>query len=134
MVYAEKLLRSTAKTMAPTSRLYDALNDFLRQCDIQWQDARHLKTLCWMIVGIIPSQNVHLNGFGVYVVSRAKLSQSHQHRFRRWLSNRRIQVVDVYHVLLQQSLSNWKRERLYLSLETTASADSLSKAVSSFSC
>jgi hypothetical protein len=62
--------------MASTSRLYNALNDFLRQCDIAWQDARHLQTLCWMIIGMIESQNVHLNRFGVYVVSRAQIAQS----------------------------------------------------------
>jgi hypothetical protein len=105
--------------MAPTSRLYNALNDFLRQCDIVWQDARHLQTLCWMIIGIIQSQNVHLNGFGVYVVSRAQLAQSHQRRFRRWLSNRRIDVVSAHQVLIQQALSQWQQERLYLSLDTT---------------
>ncbi len=105
--------------MAPTSRLYDALNDFLRQCDIVWQDARHLKTLCWMMIGMIQSQNVHLNGFGVYVVSRAQLAQSHQRRFRRWLSNRRIDVASAHHALVRQALCEWKRERLYLSLDTT---------------
>ena len=105
--------------MAPTSRLYNALNDFLRQCGIVWQDARHLQTLCWMMIGMIQSQNVHLNGFGVYVVSRAQLAQSHQRRFRRWLSNRRIDVVCAHQVLIQQALSHWKQERLYLSLDTT---------------
>ena len=105
--------------MASTSRLYNALNEFLRQCDIQWQDARHLQTLCWMIIGMIESQNVHLNGFGVYVVSRAQIAQSHQRRFRRWLSNRRIDVASAHHALVKQALSGWKNERLYLSLDTT---------------
>ena len=105
--------------MAPTSRLYNALNDFLRQCDIKWHDARHLQTLCWMVIGMIQSQKVHLNGFGVYVVSRAQVAQSHQRRFRRWLSNRRINVVLAHHLLIQQALSEWKSERLYLSLDTT---------------
>ncbi|WP_205369897.1 transposase [Thermoleptolyngbya sp. PKUAC-SCTB121] len=105
--------------MSPTSRLYDALNDFLRQCDIQWQDARHLQTLCWMIIGMIGSQNVHLNGFGVYVRSRAQMAQSHQRRFRRWLSNRRINVASAHHALIGQALSNWQTQRLYLSLDTT---------------
>ena len=71
--------------MAPTSRLYNALSRYLSQCDIQWQDVRHLQTLCWMMIGMIQSQNVHLNGFGVYVVSRAQVAQSYQRRFRRWL-------------------------------------------------
>lgn len=105
--------------MASTSRLYDALNDFLRQSDIVWQDARHLQTLCWMIIGMIESQNVHLNGFGVYVTSRAQIAQSHQRRFRRWLSNRRIDVVSAHHALVKQALSEWESERLYLSLDTT---------------
>lgn len=105
--------------MASTSRLYNALNDFLRQCDIVWQDARHLQTLCWMIIGMIESQNVHLNGFGVYVVSRAQIAQSHQRRFRRWLSNRRIDVASAHHALVRQALLGWQSERLYLSLDTT---------------
>jgi hypothetical protein len=29
-----------------------------------------------MIIGIIESQNVHLDGFGVYVLSRAQVAQS----------------------------------------------------------
>lgn len=105
--------------MSPTSRLYDALSQYLRQCNIEWQDVRHLQTLCWMIIGIIQSQNVHLNGFGVYVVSRAQVAQSHQRRFRRWLSNRRIDVVSAHHLLISQALCGWKSERLYLSLDTT---------------
>lgn len=105
--------------MTPTSRLYDALSRYLRQCEIEWQDVRHLQTLCWMIVGIIQSQNVHLNGFGVYVKSRAQCAQSHQRRFRRWLSNRRIDGASAYHRLIEQALSEWGNQRLYLSLDTT---------------
>lgn len=105
--------------MSPTSRLYDALSHYLSQCGIQWRDVRHLQTLCWMIIGMVQSQNIHLNGFGVYVKSRAQVAQSHQRRFRRWLSNRRIDVVAAHHVLIRQALSQWSRERLYLSLDTT---------------
>lgn len=105
--------------MSPTSRLYDALSEFLSQCEIQWRDARHLQTLCWMMVGMIQSQNVHLNGFGVYVLTRAKIAQSHQRRFRRWLSNRRIDVISAHQALVGQALSRWKQQRLYLSLDTT---------------
>lgn len=73
----------------------------------------------WMIIGMIESQNVHLNGFCVYVVSRAQIAQSHQRRFRRWLSNRRLDVASAHHALVKQALSGWKNERLYLSLDTT---------------
>ncbi|MBD1880339.1 MULTISPECIES: hypothetical protein [unclassified Coleofasciculus] len=105
--------------MSPTSRLYDALCPYLGQCEIPWQDVRHLQTLCWMMIGIIQSQNVHLNRFEVYVISRAKVAQSHQPRFRRWLSNRRIDVVSAHHALIKQALCQWKSQRLYLSLDTT---------------
>ena len=71
-----------------------------------------------MMIGMIESQNVHLNGFGVYVVSRAQVAQSHQRRFRYWLSNRRIDVMSAHHALIKQALSQWK-PRLYLSLDTT---------------
>lgn len=59
LIYAEKLPHQSAKMMSLTSRLYDELSNFLRQGDIQWRDARHLKTLCWMMIGIIQSENVH---------------------------------------------------------------------------
>ena len=90
--------------MAPTSRLYDALRDNLSQCQSVWQDVRHLQTLCWMMIGMIQSQNVHLNGFGVDVVSRATYAQSHQRWFRRWLSNQRIDVMAVHHDLMRQAI------------------------------
>jgi hypothetical protein len=59
-----------------------------------------------MIIGMIQSQNVHLNGFGVYVKSRARFAQSHQRRFRRGLGNRRINLVAAHHALIQQALSS----------------------------
>lgn len=105
--------------MASTSRLYHALHEYLSQYQDLWCDVRHLQTLCWMIVGILQSQNVHLNGFGVHVVSRAIYAQSHQRRFRRWLSNQRIEVAAVHQRLMVRSLSQWGKERLYLSLDTT---------------
>ncbi|NEQ27123.1 MAG: transposase [Microcoleus sp. SIO2G3] len=105
--------------MPPTSRLYDALHQFVSQSAIQWRDARHLQTLCWMMVGMIHSQNVHLNSFGVYIPSRAVFAQSHQRRFRRWLANRRINVTNAHQALVKHSLANWGSKRLYLSLDTT---------------
>ena len=74
---------------------------------------------CWMMIGMSQSQNVHLNGFGVYIVSRATYARSHQQRFRRWLSNRRIDVMAVDHALMRQALSQWGQQRMYLSLDTT---------------
>jgi len=105
--------------MTPTSRLYDALHEYLSQCQNVWRELRHAQTLCWMMIGMIQSQTVHLNGFGVYVVSRATYAQSHQRRLRRWLSNRRIDVIAVDHALIGQALLQWGQARVYLSLDTT---------------
>ncbi len=55
----------------------------------------------------------------MHVVSRATIAQSHQRRFRRWLSNRRIDVAAVHHPLVAHSRSQWGNERMYLSLDTT---------------
>lgn len=93
--------------------------EFLRQSDAKWFDIRHMQTLCWMIVGIIHSERVHLSVWGVYTQSRAVFAPSHQRRFRRWLSNRRINLVGVYQALLKQALLGWGDHRLYLSLDTT---------------
>ncbi|NJL58151.1 hypothetical protein HC928_25830 [bacterium] len=35
------------------------------------------------------------------------------------MSNRRIDVVSAHHALVGQAVSQWKQERLYLSLDTT---------------
>ena len=43
--------------MTPTSRLYDALNDFLRQCDIQWQEVHYLQNPRWTMIDIIQTQD-----------------------------------------------------------------------------
>ena len=91
--------------MASTSRVYHALHEYLSQYQDLWRDVRHLQTLCWMMIGILQSQNVHLNGFGVHVGSRATYAQSHQRRFRRWLSNRRIAVAAVHQMLMVRCLS-----------------------------
>lgn len=105
--------------MITTSRLYDALNDYFGQCQDLWKDIRHLQTLCWMIVGILQSQSVNLSHFGVYIDSSAQYAQSHQRRFRRWLSNRRIDIFRVHHHLITQALASWESDCLYLSLDTT---------------
>jgi hypothetical protein len=55
----------------------------------------------------------------VYVQSRATYAQSHQRRFRRWLSNRRIDVMASHHGLVRHALCKWGNERMYLSLDTT---------------
>jgi hypothetical protein len=104
--------------MKKASRLYDALVVFLGQSQ-QWADVRHLYVLAWMVVGLIGEGSVNLTRWIMSVQSRAKLAQSTQRRFQRWLYNPRINVQRLYSPLIQGVLAQWHEEVLYLSLDTT---------------
>jgi Transposase DDE domain len=104
--------------MENTPYLYDTLVHVLRQ-HRNWLDLRHLKTLAWMMVGLIHSGSVSLCAWAPYVVSRACYSQSTVRRFRRWLDNDRIEVHALYGPLIQQALSGWGDKTLYVALDTS---------------
>ena len=73
------------------SRLYNQLQKLLGQ-SMPWADQRHLRTLIWMVIGLICSEGINLTKWTVYVRTRAVFAQSHQRRFSRWLHNPRINV------------------------------------------
>jgi hypothetical protein len=104
--------------MENTLRLYHTLVQVLSQHE-NWLDARHLKTLAWMMVGVIQSGKIGLNAWVPYVHSRATYAQSVVRRFARWLDNPRIQVADLYGPLIQQALAEWGNHKLYLALDTS---------------
>jgi hypothetical protein len=88
--------------MENTPRLYDTLVLVLSQ-HAQWVDQRHLKTLAWMMVGLIQSSWISLSAWAPSVVSRAQYAQSTVRRFRRWLDNDKIEVGSLYGPLRQQA-------------------------------
>lgn len=104
--------------MEDTPRLYDTLVRVLRQHQ-NWVDRRHLKTLAWMIVGLIQSGTIGLTTWVPYVRSRAVYAQSTVRRFARWLENNRIDVQALYGPLMQQTLAEWGNHVLYLALDTS---------------
>lgn len=104
--------------MENTLRLYYTLVQVLSQ-HRKWLDVRHMRTLAWMIVGLILSGTINLTEWVPYVHSRAQYAQSTVRRFRRWLDNERIQVHKLYGPLIQQALSEWGRNILYLALDTS---------------
>jgi Transposase DDE domain len=104
--------------MESTPRLYDTLVDILRQHQ-NWVDRRHLKTLAWMVVGLIQSGKSGLTAWVPYVHSRAVYAQSTVRRFARWLANERIDVHALYGPLVQQALAEWGTQVLYLALDTS---------------
>lgn len=85
----------------------------------KWLDVRHLKTLAWMMVGLIESGLISLTEWTPYVHSRAQFAQSTVRRFRRWLDNDRIEEHKLYGPLIRQALTEWGKNNLYLALDTS---------------
>lgn len=104
--------------MENTPHLYDTLVHVLSQ-HAKWVDQRHLKTLAWMMVGLIQSGWISLTAWPPYVVSRARDAQSTVRRFRRWLDNDKIDVLSLYGPLMQQALVEWGEQALYVALDTS---------------
>ena len=104
--------------MENTPHLYDTLVHVLSQ-HATWGDQRHLKTLAWMMGGLIQSGWISLTAWVPYVVSRARDAQSTGRRFRRWLDNDKIDVLSLYGPLLQQALAEWGAPALYVALDTS---------------
>src|SRR5499427_3492132 len=104
--------------MENTPHLYDTLVQVLSQHP-HWADLRHLKTLAWMMVGLIHSGCSSLSAWAPYVVSRAQYAQSTVRRFRRWLHNDKIDVLALYGPLMTQALAGWGEQALYVALDTS---------------
>jgi len=104
--------------MESTPLLYQTLVQVLR-CHQNWLDIRHLKTLSWMITGLILSGKICLGEWAVHVHSRATYAASVIRRFRRFLDNDRIEVHALYSPLLVQALQEWDHETVYVALDTS---------------
>lgn len=92
--------------MEGTPRLYDPLVHVLSQHQ-HWLDRRHLKTLAWMVVGLIEARVIGLTAWVPYVQSRAVYAPSRVRRFDRWLHKTRIDVHPLYGPLIQQAVAEW---------------------------
>jgi len=103
--------------MSSTSQLYDTLFEVYGQHK-KWLDKRHLKTLVWMVIGVILSYKISLPEWVPYTVTSA-LASSTQRRFSRWLHNERIVVNQLYAPLIYQAISGWESGPLYVALDTS---------------
>lgn len=99
-------------------KIYGQLFSLLRQHS-HYQDLRHLKTLAWMVTALIACGKLSLPSWEPYVVSTAQKAQSYERRWKRLLSNSRIDVVRLYLPLLLAAISTWHKGRVYLALDTT---------------
>jgi len=103
--------------MPTPSIVYDTLLTLLQQAP--WRDRRHLVTLAWMVMGLLSSGWIALSEWTPFVISRATLAQSTERRFRRWLSNPRIDVLRLYAALLRSVLASFPDRRVLIALDTT---------------
>ena len=104
--------------MKSTPDLYDTLIHILGQ-HTHWLDKRHLYTLIWMIVGLIESKTISLPEWTSSVASRATFAESTVRRFSRWLHNERIEVHALYGPIIQEALTEWNNQIIYLALDTS---------------
>ncbi len=103
--------------MPQPSLLYDTLLILLGQAP--WRDRRHLLTLACMVVGLLSSGWISLSEWTPFAVGRALLAQSCERRFRRWLSNPRIDVLHLHAAVLRPLLADCPDRRLLVVLDTT---------------
>ena len=88
--------------MQAESRLYETILNLLGHAP--WRDRRHLIAVSWMVVGLLSSGWIALSEWTAFVVGRAQYAQSSERRFHRWLSNPRIDVLQLYSAVLRNML------------------------------
>ena len=63
--------------MEGTPRLYDTLVQVLGQHE-NWVDRRHLKTLAWMMVGLIQSEKISLTAWDTLCAQPSRVCAEHR--------------------------------------------------------
>jgi hypothetical protein len=104
--------------MNASTHLYLQLLGFFRQYS-RVKDWRHLKTLGWMVSALIGSGKLSLPAWEPHVTSKATQAQSFERRWRRFLTNKKINTEHIYLPLVMAALSKWKNQRLSLAIDTT---------------
>ena len=104
--------------MNASTPLYLQLLGFFRQYS-RVKDWRHLKTLGWIVSALIGSGKLSLPAWEPHVTSKATQAQSFERRWRRFLTNKKINCEHIYLPLGMAALSQWKNQRLSLAIDTT---------------
>jgi hypothetical protein len=104
--------------MENTPHLYNTLVQVLSQ-HAKWAEQRHLKSLAWMMVGLMHSGGISLTAWAPYVVGRAQYAQSTGRRFRRWLDHDQIAVLSLSGPFIPQALVGWGEHALSVAFDTS---------------
>jgi hypothetical protein len=104
--------------MKSPTPIYHQVLSFLRQYS-SFVDLRHLKTLAVMLAALLSSQTLTLSEWEPHVPGKAVHAKSYERRWQRFLSNRKINVEQLYVPLVLAALSKYQSQRLYLAIDTT---------------
>jgi hypothetical protein len=86
--------------------------------NMSFNDLRNHATFGWMVVGLLISQQVHLNLWALYRPSAAQAS-SRERQMSRWLHNDKIAPRALYRALITAALVEWGEATVVLALDTS---------------
>jgi hypothetical protein len=109
--------------MSDSLTLYDTLFAVIRKAQPH-EDARRLRTLVWVLVGLLVEKTISLPAIALAIVSPAKAA-SRIRRLRRFLANPHVCVRAYYDGLIRGALAEWAGQTLYLIVDTTTVAGRL---------
>lgn len=104
--------------MKDSLALYRSIIDFVWQPGVRFHDLRCLYTFVWGVVGLILSECVNLDKWGLFRPDEVQAA-SKTRQFSRWLHNDKIKPSLIYRPLIKEALANWEHHKLYVALDTS---------------
>jgi hypothetical protein len=86
--------------------------------NMSFNDLRNHATFTWMVVGLLMSQQIHLNLWALYRASAAQAS-SRERQVSRWLHNDKLEPHQLYRALITAALVEWRESTVVLALDTS---------------
>ena len=104
--------------MSDSRRLHASISHILRP-ELIDEDLRNVDTLAWAMTGLLQQKTVSLPAWASVVPDSAEAAAREQ-RFRRWLSNTKVKVRQIYQPFITRSIASWAEHELYVGLDTTS--------------
>jgi hypothetical protein len=105
--------------MSDSLELYRTIVKMIQNTKVHFHDIRCLLTFAWAIVGVIMEREVHLSKWVLHRVGNAQAA-SKQRQFRRWLSNPKIIVAEIYRHLVHVAIADLRTATVYLALDSSS--------------
>lgn len=103
--------------MSENLRLYSTIMSFIGS-NMSFNDLRNHVTFGWMVVGLLMSQQIHLNLWALHRQSAAQAS-SRERQMSRWLHNAKIETGKLYRALITAALVEWQEATVVMALDTS---------------